>query len=112
MGICSDLPASQTCPKNNKTMAQVTNPDGSCVTLAGTGTRTSTSHFVYDKSGNNGMVIHYSGGDYCDELRDYDLTVNIICDMKVNSITNVVVDETHTCFKRVTFSHKSGCKID
>ena len=59
---------------------------------------------VYDKSMNDGLTIHFSGGDYCDEKRDYDLTLNIICDKTVvKNVEDVRISETHKCFKHLTF---------
>jgi hypothetical protein len=57
-------------------------------------------------------MVHYSGGQFCDEIRDYDLTVHIICDPKISIIVDYRMYETHECFKHVEFKHKSGCKID
>lgn len=67
---------------------------------------------MQDTKENNGLVLHYSGGDYCDEIRDYDVTITIKCDQQATVVKNPVITETHTCFKHVTFSHQSGCKID
>ena len=51
-----------------------------CTTLSGDADqRANVQTFVQDTEKNNGLIIHYSGGDYCDEIRDYDLTITIIC---------------------------------
>jgi|LauGreDrversion4_2_1035121.scaffolds.fasta_scaffold177311_1 hypothetical protein len=43
--------------------------------------------------------MHFSGGDYCDEKRDYDLTMIILCDQNSRIPTDIVYSETHRCFK-------------
>jgi hypothetical protein len=75
-------------------MAIASNTEEGCVTLSGQGTRVNTEHFVYDTEENNGLTIHFSGGDYCDEKRDYDLTLNIICSNS-KEITDIKVTQTH-----------------
>lgn len=92
-------------------MAVLNNTEEGCITLSGQGVRENTEHFIYDKVAYDGITIHFSGGDYCDEKRSYDLTLNVICDPEANDIRNVIVGETHKCFKTVTFGHKTGCKI-
>ena len=50
-----------------------------CITLSRVNTIDNIES-VYDNNKNDGLTIHFSGGDYCDEVRDYDLTLNIKCD--------------------------------
>ena len=47
----------------------------------------------------------------CDDWRDFDLTVDIVCNMDAKEIRNISVDEMNHCFKVVRFEHASGCKI-
>jgi hypothetical protein len=92
-------------------MAVATDPREGCITLAPNGKKISIDHFILDKNKNDGLKIHYSGEDICDEWRDFDLTIDIKCNPKAETIQEVNVTETHRCFKRVSFSHKTGCKI-
>jgi hypothetical protein len=92
-------------------MAVANNTEDGCIILSGQGVRINTESFIYDKIAYDGISIHYSGGDYCDEKRSYDLTLNVVCDPNAEEIANIIVNESHKCFKIVTLNHKTGCKI-
>ena len=87
VSICNDLPKAMWC--SHGTMAIMNDTEAGCVTLAGQDTRVNTETFVYDTTRNDGIKLHFSGGDYCDDKRDFDLTLNIDCD---SSAVNEVRD--------------------
>lgn len=57
-----------------------------CITLARDGNNVQVDHFILDKENNDGLKIHYSGSQYCDEYHLYDLTIDIKCDPKAETI--------------------------
>lgn len=68
-------------------------------------------HFILNKSMNDGLKIHFQGHQACDDVHDYDLTVDIKCDPNADVYQDLNLTEPHKCFKKASFSHKSGCKI-
>jgi len=51
------------------------------------------------------------GGDTCDDLRDYSLSINIECGSQ-SMINNAEITEALSpCFKNITFLHPVGCKV-
>ena len=82
-----------------------------CITLSREGKNVQIDHFILDKVNNDGLKIHFQGSEVCDEVHDYDLTVDIKCDHNAETIQDVNITETHKCFKKIQFAHKFGCKI-
>ena len=80
--------------------------------MAGGSDERLVDHYILDREVNNGIKIHMGGSNNsCDDWRDFDLTVDIVCNMDAKEIRNISVDEMNHCFKVVRFEHASGCKI-
>lgn len=119
--LCNDIQdPSLRCSPDDKAMAVARSNDridGStveCIKLGGSGSENRTiDHFILDKEENNGLKIHMGGSnEQCDDWRDYDLTVDIVCNINAkDKVLNVNVTESNHCFKVVRFEHSSGCKI-
>jgi hypothetical protein len=82
-----------------------------CYKLAGSGDGL-VDHYILDKEENNGIKIHMGGSHTpCDDWRDFDLTIDIICNINAKQVMNINITEDNHCFKLVRFEHVSGCKI-
>jgi hypothetical protein len=75
-----------------------------CFKLSGTGRSSVVDHFILNKELNNGIKIHLGGSkEPCDDWRDYDLTIDIICNSSALTIQNMNVTQSNNCFKLVEF---------
>jgi hypothetical protein len=115
--MCNDLEEYQRCKADEPVMAVARKYNSfddtyECLKLSGTGKSKIVDHFILDKELNNGIKIHLGGSkEPCDDWRDYDLTVDILCNATALNVYNITVTESNTCFKVVSFEHKAGCKI-
>ncbi len=57
-----------------------------CITLSPDKISNNIDHFILDSDKNDGIKLHYSGVYECDEIRDFDLTIDIKCDKKAETI--------------------------
>jgi len=116
--LCNDITdASKRCKEDEPAMAVARSLNNfehvtECYKIAGSGEGL-VDHYILDKEENNGIKIHLGGSHTpCDDWRDFDLTVDIICNINAKEgIMNVNITESNHCFKVVSFEHVSGCKI-
>lgn len=86
--LCNDITdMSRRCKEDEAAMAvarSMNDFDGKteCFKLGGSGSQNQIDHFILDKEENNGIKIHMGGSQTpCDDWRDFDLTVDIICNI-------------------------------
>ena len=63
LSFCNDLPDEMACSADNKTMAVMNTKAGECKKLAGPNPTKNAEFAVGNTENNDGLNIHYSGGD-------------------------------------------------
>ena len=103
------MPAELQCPKTDEVASAIlVDSAGECIRLGGSG-KQNLDMEVLDKRSSNGLAIHIGGGEFCDDHRDYSLSVNIECGSEMTEA--IISEDVSYCFKYISFAHPSGCKV-